>query len=109
MPTTINVSKPIEFKIIGGVENSRITVFNRTTGETIYVDDKSNALRIPDSGRVMFDASWFSDGWTVGDVVECKVSGINFGSATVTLTAPTATIQRTDVTVATNTLPAGGI
>ena len=108
--STISIGKPVEFKVdSSGITNSRVVVYNRTTGEYCTKDDKGAVLRIPDTKRVTFDAEWFESGWSVGDVLEITIGGKVYGSATVTLTAASATLQRVDVTTASSALSAGGL
>ncbi len=100
----------VEFKVASaGVTNSKVTIYNRTTGEYRSTDGKGDALRIASTKRLTFDANWFSRGWAVGDVLEITLGGKVYGNATVTLTAAGATIQRVDVAVTTMALSRGGI
>ena len=108
MPTTINVSKPLQFTITSGIANTRVSFLNRTTGEIKSVDDKGVAIRISGTSKVMFDCKYFSS-YSTGDVVECKVSGKSYGSGTITLTADTADVQTATFSVTTTTLSTGGL
>lgn len=101
MSPTINPGKPIQFTFTTNmVENSKVTIFNRTTGEYAHLDDDGLPLRLNQHGKVIFDAEWFAS-WSVGDVVECIVSGESYASATVTLTAATGVPQKATSTATT--------
>lgn len=109
MSPTINPSKPLMVTFNSSVENARVTVFNRNTGEYKHTDDKGAELRINNLSKLVFDADWLDNGWTVGDVIEFVLSGKYYGSGTITLTAAANVPQKVSITVGTNALSAGGL
>lgn len=108
MPS-INDSKPLLFTGSTTVTNSRVVIYNRTTGEYKHTDNAGKALRVNSNKKVLFDCSWFASGWSVGDVIECKILGKNYGIGTITLTAATDEPQTVTITTATMALSAGGL
>lgn len=107
MPT-ISPTKPLEFTFSSSVTNSRVVIFNQTTGETEHYNDKGELLKINQNKKLLFDANWFAS-WSVGDVIECTVTGKHYGNGTITLTAAAVGPQRKSITVATMALSTGGL
>ena len=106
---TINDSKPLQFTGTTTVTNSRVVIYNRTTGEYKFTDNAGNSLKCNSGKKILFDCAWFASGWSVGDVIECKISGKNYGSTTITLTAASLEPQTASITTATMALSAGGL
>lgn len=90
MPTP-KQSKVIAVTCTNANDNTDVIAYNRTTGEKITAKASSN--------KAVFDMANFSDGWSTGDVIEFRVNGAYFGSATATLTAASAKQSAVSITL----------
>ena len=78
---------------------SSVKVTNLSNGEVMTKDLQQRKLTINQNDKCIVVIDNFPSGWTANDVIEIELSGIKYGSTTVTLNS-TATKQTTSIIAA---------
>lgn len=89
-----NIAKVIKITVTGGIRGQPINVINRTTKERINTT-------LGDTAKAVVDLQNFTNGFSVGDVIDFIVAGERVGqnSLTVSNTTPqTVTITTSAIT-----------